>query len=121
MAQLSLFADDRGADAPLSLAPFQGLADGEVLHVGPPELIRKHEWCHVIYRNASWDRVSNFFAWRRPDPSLTDGGEWRHEREWPTYDWDRQDHGCPLSLRVLWQREAAARRAFGLDDGEGGT
>jgi hypothetical protein len=117
--QLSLFADDIGADAPLSLVPFQRIAEGDVLHVGPPELIGKHEWCHVIYRNSSWDRVSNFYAWRRPEPSRRDGGEWRHERDWPTYDSNRQDYGCPLSLRVLWQREVEARRLFGLADSDG--
>lgn len=118
MSQLALFPDEEAPVAPIPFDPFVAITGGEVLHVGPVEVIGKHEWCVVIYHDAVWDRRSLFYAWRRAVDVQPNLGDWRHHRDWPSYDHNRYDGGCPLSLRVLWDREADARRAFGVDDGE---
>lgn len=120
MEQLALFAVETPASC-VSFAPFRLIAGGEVLHVGPVERIGKHDWCYLIYHDEIWDRPTGLYAWRRPSEFPPGDDEWRRDRDWPTYDSNHYSHGCPLSLRVLWQREAAARLAFGVDDGSIGT
>jgi hypothetical protein len=49
------------------------------------------------------------YEWRR------DGGPWRPDREWPTYNRDDGTYaGCPRTLPRLWEREARALARFGL-------
>lgn len=109
--QGSLFAPDVVPPVAAEAAPeVAHLFDGPVLHTGPVERIGKHDWIVVIYHHDRWEKASLYYAWR-----AAEGGEWRHGRDWPRYDGDRSDDGLPLSLRVLWMREAEARARL-LDD-----
>ena len=102
MSQLSLFSEAETPVPAIPFGPFAAITNGAVLHVGPAELIGKHEWCVVIYHDVTWDRRSLIYAWRRAVDVQPNLGEWRHQRDWPSYDNNRHDGGCPLSLRVLW-------------------
>lgn len=74
-----------------------------VFYESPPMLIGhtyRFEW-RVIVTESSWKPGTRVTAyqWRPPGRS-----QWRHSREWPSYDFNHTYYGLPRGLRKLWER-----------------
>lgn len=94
-----------------------------VLWTSEPLAIGKNEWRIVVAHFPHLETIeratgdhdrggrATFYEWR-PIAYRGSPGDWRDERDWPSYDGDRSDCGTPRTLRKLWEREAATIRAI---------
>lgn len=63
----------------------------------PSRLIGKYTWRMIVLDSERGNGRVTDFEW-------CDNGNWRPQREWPTYDFnDGCFAGCPKGLRKIWE------------------
>ena len=76
------------------------------LYETPAFTIGKHQWRCIVKHYPHLRANCTNYEFRRTGDSA-----WRKDREWPSYNSDKWDNGCPAGLMRLYERHEAEIKA----------